>query len=228
MPWVLSEPVKITVPGPPKAWERAGHRIVTARSGRQFVSSYTPAQTRHEQSFIRALACTAMGDRPLFSGPIDLQVVAYMGVPASWSNKKRAAALSDQIRPTSKPDFDNLAKSLCDAVKGIVWVDDFQVTDPHGPWKRYSDHPRLVIEFALSPGPPDTTGCRKVRASVACRPARCACSKPAGFLRSLHWRLCGMMISRTTTLVPCRTRPRLSRGASRPHAQRGSSSGPRL
>lgn len=147
MPWTLGEPVRVVIPGPPKAWERAGHRIVTPRTGRQFVSTYTPAQTRHEQSFIRAVACTAMGDRSPFDCAIDLRVVAYLGVPASWSNKKRAAALADQIRPIGKPDFDNLAKSLCDALKGIVWVDDSRVTDPHGPWKRYSDRPRLVIEI---------------------------------------------------------------------------------
>lgn len=146
MPWLMGDPIKITIPGPPKAWERAGHRIVTTRQGRQFVSSYTPAQTRHEQSFIRAEACKAMGAHPPLEGAIDLRVVAYMTVPASWSNRKRAAALADQVRPTGKPDFDNLAKSLCDAVKGIVWRDDSQVTDPHGPWKRYSDRPRLVIE----------------------------------------------------------------------------------
>lgn len=147
MPWVAGEPIKITIPGPPKAWERAGHRIVTTRTGQQFVSSYTPTQTRHEQSFIRAEACKAMGDRPLIDGPIDLRVVAYMPVPQSWSNKKRVAALADQIRPTSKPDFDNLMKSLCDALKGVVWVDDSRVTDPAGPWKRFSSKPRLVVEI---------------------------------------------------------------------------------
>lgn len=147
MPWVASEPIRLVIPGPPKAWERAGHRIVTTKTGAQFVSSYTPAQTRHEQSFIRAVAYKAMDGHNPLKGPIDLRIVAYVPIGESWSKKKRAAALADEIRPTGKPDWDNLGKSVCDAIKGVVWNDDSQVTDPRGPYKRYSDQPRLVIEI---------------------------------------------------------------------------------
>ena len=147
MPWVAGEPIRIVVPGPPKAWERAGHRIVTTKTGAQFVSSYTPTQTRHEQSFIRAMAYKAMDGRNPLTGPVDLRIVAYMPIAVSWSRKKQAAALADQIRPTGTPDWDNLGKSVCDAIKGVCWRDDSQVTDPRGPYKRYSVSPRLVIEI---------------------------------------------------------------------------------
>jgi len=147
MAWLASDPIKIIVPGPPKAWERAGHRIVDKKDGGRFVSTFTPSKMRHEQSFIRSLAHTAMGNRAPLDGAIDLRVVAYMPIAASWSKRKQAAALADEIRPTGKPDFDNLIKSLCDAIKGVVWHDDSQVTDPAGPWKRFSDRPRLVIEI---------------------------------------------------------------------------------
>ncbi len=146
--WRRSLPIRIVVPGAPKAWERAGHRIARKRDGRQFVSSYTPAQTRREQSNIRAFAHKAMDDRPPLTGPIELRFVAYMPIAASWSKKKQADALADRIRPTGTPDLDNCMKQV-DSFKELVWRDDAQVTDAML-WKRYSDRPRLVIEvYAL-------------------------------------------------------------------------------
>lgn len=143
--WQLSDPIRIVIPGPPRPWERAGHRIIAPKGKRAFVGSYTPTATRNEQSVVRQIAHMAMAGMPPIEGPVDLRFAAFMPVPASWSNRKRAAALADRIRPTPKPDFDNLLKLASDAFKEIVWRDDSQVTD-QAFWKRYSDQPRLVIE----------------------------------------------------------------------------------
>jgi Holliday junction resolvase RusA-like endonuclease len=148
MPWTASEPIRIIVAGPPKPWKRAGHRIVTTRDRRQFVSTYTPADQRKEQTSIKQIASLVMGNRPPLDGAIELRVVAYMPVPASWSQRKQAAALADQVRPTGRPDFDNLAKGLADSFKGIVWRDDTLVTEA-SVWKRFSDRPRIVAEVRL-------------------------------------------------------------------------------
>lgn len=145
MPWTTGELIRIVVPGPPKALERNRTRIVNTKDGRQFTTNYLPAQSRNGQAIIRDFAMRAMGSRAPLEGPIDLRLVAYMPIPASWSKRKQAAALADQIRPVGKPDWENLAK-MCDGLNGVVWRDDSQVTDPAGPWKRYSDRPRLVIE----------------------------------------------------------------------------------
>jgi len=144
MPWVASEPIKIVVPGPPRAWQRAGHRIAKSKSGRLFVHSYTKTETREEQNNIKFFAMKAMDGRPPIDAAIELRFVAYVPVPESWSKKKKAAALADQIRPTPKPDFDNYSRMI-DALKGLIWVDDSRVTDA-AIGKRYSSTPRLVIE----------------------------------------------------------------------------------
>lgn len=147
MTWSLGEPIKIVIPGPPRAWQRAGHRVATAKSGKHYVHSYTKNETRDAQNNIKDFAQKAMNGRPPLDGPIDLRFVAFLPVPDSWSNKKKAAALADQIRPTTKPDFDNYSRMI-DALKAIVWVDDSRVTDGFT-WKRYSLQPRLVIEVRL-------------------------------------------------------------------------------
>jgi Holliday junction resolvase RusA-like endonuclease len=124
---------------------RARSRIVTAKGGRQFVSNYTPAATRNEAGVIRQYAEDAMAGRAPFTGAVELKMAMYFPIPSSFSKAKRAAALSGTIRPTVKPDWDNGAK-FTDALSKVVWADDKQVTDAFV-WKRYSTHPRVVMEI---------------------------------------------------------------------------------
>lgn len=138
--------IRIVVPGVPKAWQRAGHRIVTPKGGgKQFVGSFTQANTRSEQGVLRMFAVQAMGRKPPFTGPIDLRIAVYLPIARSWSKRKQADARADRIRPTGTPDFDNFIKQI-DAFKQIIWVDDSQVTD-QACWLRYSDNPRIVFEI---------------------------------------------------------------------------------
>lgn len=137
--------IRIVVPGTPKALARNRHRIITPKGKAPFVGNYLPAKSRNEQAVIRDFAAQAMGGRALLEGPIDLRIAAYLAIPPSWSKKKQQAARNDFLRPTGRPDIDNLTKQI-DALKEIVWRDDAQVTDA-AMWKRYSDEPRLVIEI---------------------------------------------------------------------------------
>lgn len=138
--------IKIIVPGVPKPWKRAGHRVFTPAGKKAFVTSFTPAETRSEQGVLRMFAVQAMRGLPPFAEePIDLRIAVYLPIAPSWSKKKQAAARGGQIRPTGTPDFDNFIKMI-DAFKGIVWRDDSQVTD-QACWLRYSDSPRIVFEI---------------------------------------------------------------------------------
>ena len=138
---------KFTVPGLPKAKGRVKSRIVTTKDGRQFIASNSPTRTQNEEAVLRSVAADTMNGRPPFEGAIDLRVSIFLPVPQSWSKRKQADALSGKLRPTVKPDWDNVGK-LTDALNHIVWRDDSQVTDAHV-WKRYSDRPRVVIEVRV-------------------------------------------------------------------------------
>lgn len=91
-----------------------------------FGSAYTPAQTRHYEAALTFAAQQAMGSTKPFEGEVRLLFVAVFEVPKSWSKAKRVAALAGHIRPTVKPDFDNVAK-MTDALNGVVFLDDKQV-----------------------------------------------------------------------------------------------------
>lgn len=66
------------------------------------------------------------GDPPI-EGPVELVAVFTMDVPPSWSKTKRQQAYAQQIKPAGKPDIDNLAKTVMDAINGVVYADDAQV-----------------------------------------------------------------------------------------------------
>ena len=76
--------------------------------------------------------------------PCLVQIDAYTVPPASWSKKKRAAALAGELYPTTKPDIDNIAKSVGDGANGVVWVDDKQIVDLRVR-RRYAETPCLAV-----------------------------------------------------------------------------------
>jgi Holliday junction resolvase RusA-like endonuclease len=75
--------------------------------------------------------------------PVSVRVDIYKGVPKSWSKAKRARALDGQEIP-GKPDLDNVAKGVLDAMNGVAYVDDTPVIRLLVQ-KQYSLEPRLVV-----------------------------------------------------------------------------------
>lgn len=103
---------------------------------------YTPAKTMNYESALRAKAHLEMKDRPMFDGPVAVEMLAQVEVPKSWPKKKQAAAFLGEIAP-GKPDVDNYAKLVGDALNGVVWTDDAQIVDLHAR-KKYGQ-PLLVV-----------------------------------------------------------------------------------
>lgn len=114
-----------TIPGEPVPFARAG-----ALGKRRF----TPKKQGDFMGAVKTIAAAAMqGARPL-DGPVGMTVRAVYLVPGSWSARKRACA----YWKASKPDADNVAKIIKDAISTIVFVDDAQVasltvTKTYGP-----------------------------------------------------------------------------------------------
>jgi len=97
-----------------------------ARRG-NFVTAYTPEKTASYENLVKLHAHAAMVGRPLFDGPVAVEMHLFVTPPASWSKKKQLSAISGDLWPTSKPDIDNVAKGIFDACNNIVWGDDKQV-----------------------------------------------------------------------------------------------------
>jgi len=127
--------IEIVLAGPPMGKER----VRMTRSGH----AYTPERTVNYESRLALAAQHVMDGRNPLEGALAVDVDVFVAVAKSKPKKFRAAALTGEIRPTKKPDFDNYAKIL-DALNLIVWVDDAQVVDGRVR-KFYSEQPRMEI-----------------------------------------------------------------------------------
>ena len=90
---------------------------------------YTPEKTRHFEMRFSDCAHGAMmraGLIPTYDA-IRLRLIAYFPVPHSYSKKKRGECIAGLIKPTVKPDIDNVVKAALDAMNGVVYDDDKQV-----------------------------------------------------------------------------------------------------
>ena len=78
-------------------------------------------------------------------GPVELTIHFFMPIPIHTSLRKREKMLNFIILPDKKPDEDNLAYLISNALKKIVYNDDAQVCVKHV-YKLYGDTPRTVIK----------------------------------------------------------------------------------
>lgn len=75
---------------------------------------------------------------------LDMRIRAYYSIPKSASKKKREAMIMGEIRPTKKPDMDNVVKIIADSLNQVAYRDDTQIVDCQCR-KFYSDNPRVEV-----------------------------------------------------------------------------------
>jgi Holliday junction resolvase RusA-like endonuclease len=116
--------VSFTVPGEPQGKGRPRIGKVGAHA-----RMFTPAKTVAYEGLVAHAAQQAMAGAAPFEAPCRIELDVLCSVPASWSQKKQAQALTGAIRPAKKPDADNVLKAVCDGINGVVWKDDVQAVD---------------------------------------------------------------------------------------------------
>jgi Holliday junction resolvase RusA-like endonuclease len=90
------------------------------------------------------MARAAMGSSEPLDTPVTVAIYIRVGIPASYSKQKRKDALSGIIKPTKKPDLDNVAKCHLDAIQGIIILDDKLVVNLHVT-KVYAETPAVEV-----------------------------------------------------------------------------------
>lgn len=125
------------IPGEPKG--KARPRFGKGRT-------YTPPETAEYEKLI---ACEYKRQCGAYMFPktdkgIEVEIIAYFGMPKSASKKKQLKMACNQIAPTKKPDADNIAKIVMDGLNGIAFEDDAHVTNLSVD-KAYSVEPHVYV-----------------------------------------------------------------------------------
>jgi len=135
--------MKLTIPITPKAQMRARSRAVRAKDGRMIAMTYKDKKQADNEETLKGYLIALLFQnklKPVREGPVLLGVKAYVPIPRSMPKYKRALALEGKLRPTTKPDLDNLIKHLKDCANEILWSDDKQVVGYlDGTGKYYDD-----------------------------------------------------------------------------------------
>lgn len=129
--------IKLIIPGEPCAKQRPR----TTKQGH----TYTPQKTVNYETLVRELYIL-QNFRQQLEGELVMTVRAYFTIPKSASKKKAADMVGGRIRPTKRPDWDNVGKIISDALNGLAYHDDSQiVTATVEKW--YSAEPRVEVEI---------------------------------------------------------------------------------
>ena len=135
----LRDEIAFSIPGEPQG-------KVNMRPIRQG-SHLSLCNTRHNENYMSLVrdafyktGATKIPD----NHRVYLEIIAYFQIPKSISKKKREKMLIDAIRPTKKPDCDNISKVICDALNGIAFHDDSMIVGLEVE-KFYSENPCVDV-----------------------------------------------------------------------------------
>ena len=115
-----------------------------SRAG-QGVKTYTPDETVSYENMVKFIyQNVAKGFMFPDKAQLSVEITAYYAIPKSTSKKKTAEMLAGTIRPTKKPDFDNIGKIICDSLNKIAYHDDSAIVEAQV-HKFYGENPRVEV-----------------------------------------------------------------------------------
>jgi Holliday junction resolvase RusA-like endonuclease len=111
----------------------------------RFGRVYMPAKyQKWKTDFAKCIPYSLKG---LSNGFCSVCVECVVGIPPSYTKKQREAALGGSVYP--RFDLDNAVKSCLDAMNGIVFTDDRQVT-ALSVSKRYGLQDEVIVEVVFT------------------------------------------------------------------------------
>jgi len=75
---------------------------------------------------------------------LEMEIKAFYRIPSSKSKKVKQQMKDNIIRPTKKPDMDNVVKIIADSLNNIAYKDDTQIVSCIVN-KYYSESPQVVV-----------------------------------------------------------------------------------
>lgn len=132
--------IEFTIPGEAVAQGRPKFSTFNGK-----VSVRDPKKSRDHKTYVKYLAVDVAPEK-LLSGMLEAEINVYMPIPKSFSKTKRVQALTGALRPTKKPDADNIAKAILDSLNHIIYEDDKQIVSLTVK-KYYDEVPRTEVRI---------------------------------------------------------------------------------
>lgn len=107
-------------------------------------SVYTPGKTKDYEFLIQQYFKMKYPNYQTLEGRVAIEIIAYLKIPKSTSKVKKQEMLDNKISPTKKPDVDNIAKVILDAMNKFVFKDDNQVAKISVE-KRYGEEEKIEV-----------------------------------------------------------------------------------
>lgn len=144
-----------------------GSPVGKARPRVTRTGTFNPPKSDQYEKLVRYTAINSFNGCFELDEPLDVKIVAYFGIPKSWSKKRRALCLANKELPIKMPDADNIGKIIMDGmnpkkklnrqlkkmvevIRG-VYKDDRQVTKLLVV-KRYAERPRVEVRIKKDMG----------------------------------------------------------------------------
>lgn len=137
----MAKEVRFVVLGEPQGKARPGFNTHTGHA-------FTPEKTVNYETLVQWEYVRQCAYKFPDDAMLDMRIKAYYAVPKSDSKKLRARKLAGQVRPTKKPDMDNVIKIIADALNTVAYRDDTQIVDCQCR-KFYSEEPRVEVTIRL-------------------------------------------------------------------------------
>lgn len=111
------------------------------RNAGKFVQTYMPKKYTDHKKDLQWQMPMLMIDKP-----IKLTIEFHFPLLKSWSKKKHVAMVGQYKR--TKPDIDNLIKTVLDAANGHLWNDDNQIVEITS-FKKYAEEPKIIMHLDI-------------------------------------------------------------------------------
>lgn len=89
---------------------------------------YTPTRTKDYETLVEQYFLLKYPRFKPFEGRVQVDIIANFEIPKSAKKADKELMLENKINPTKKPDIDNIVKIVLDAMNGIAFKDDTQIT----------------------------------------------------------------------------------------------------
>lgn len=111
--------VKFTIPGIPVP--KARPRVVRGHA-------FTPKKTKDYEALVKDVYNLTVGEY-LGDSAIVATIDLYFPIPESYSKSKKRRIADGEIKHTKRPDVDNCAKAILDALNEVAYKDDAQIVE---------------------------------------------------------------------------------------------------